>query len=373
MLPTVKELFISDLEAGMDCQAPFFVASQNQGRTNRGGVYLNLDLRDQSGQIAAKVWDNAEKLAPQLQEGSVSLVRGYVDSYRGQLQLVVRDAHQLSADEIDWSDYLRASRRPVAELKTQLWTLVDSLTDQDFHHLLTQTFTTPEVSGKFYDWPAAKSMHHAYLHGLLEHSVSVGALAAQVAEHYELLDRDLLISGALLHDLGKIWEFTPMPQVDYTTLGRLKGHLTLGSEFLGDLAREIAFPPDKLELLQHILLSHHGEPEFGAPVRPQLLEALVVHHLDNIDAKIEAIDTFLTQDTNEEGWSNYHRLFGSYFRRTPSFDKTPPEAPEPEKPLVIVENSTKKQKKRASNHEANGEQQASSEQNSDEQNADRLF
>ncbi len=330
-----KDVFIKDLEIGRESEAPFLVSGLSRGRTNRGGVYLNLELCDRTGRMAAKVWDDAEALAGRLAEGQVALVRGYVDSYRGAAQFIIREARPLAPERVHWPDYLRAAFRSAAEMKIELWDLVESLPDADFRRLTTAVLAAPEVAEKFCTLPAAKSLHHAYLHGLLEHSLSVGRLAARVAAHYPRLNASLLTAGAVLHDLGKILEFSPPPRVDYTTLGRLKGHLVMGSEMVGRAADALpGFPAEKLELLQHLLLSHHGEPEFGAPVRPQLLEALVLHHLDNIDAKLEAIGSFLDNETDAEGWSGYHRLFNSYFRRTPEFPVEPAEPPEPEKPVA---------------------------------------
>ncbi|MDR1045299.1 MAG: HD domain-containing protein [Candidatus Adiutrix sp.] len=337
-MATAKHVFVKDLEIGREGEAPFLVESLGRGRTNRGGLYLNVELADRSGRIAAKVWDAAEALAPKLAEGTVVLVRGYVDSYRSAPQFIIREARPLAPDEIHWPDYLKAAPRPLEEMKAELWILVESIPDDDFRRLVSAALRWPDLGELFYGLPAAKSLHHAYLHGLLEHSLSVGRLAAGVAAHYPKLNAALLTAGAILHDLGKVWEFTPPPKVDYSSPGRLKGHLVMGSEFLGRLAESLpGFPTEKLLLLQHLILSHHGEPEYGAPVRPQLLEAMVLHHLDNLDAKMEAIDSFIKAESNEEGWSAYHRLFGSHYRRTPDFPAPPAESQEPEKPLARSE------------------------------------
>ena len=339
-----KTTFIKDLETGQEVEAPFLVLALGQGRTSRGGVYLNVELADRSGRMQAKVWDNAEALAPQLAEGSVSLISGYVDNYRGARQFIIRQAWILAAEEIFWPDYLKAAARPMAEMKGELLALAESIVDPDFKRLVSAALSSPEVGDKFWLMPAAKSLHHAYLHGLLEHSLSVGRLAAKVAGHYPKLNGDLLIAGAILHDLGKVWEFSPPPKVDYTTIGRLKGHLTMGSEFLAGIAAGLPdFPREKIDLLQHLILSHHGEPEFGAPVKPQLLEALALHHLDNLDAKIEAIDSFIESDSDSDGWSGYHRLFGGYFRRTPNFPVDPAsfEPQEPEQPWPPTEEESR--------------------------------
>ncbi|MDR0881082.1 MAG: HD domain-containing protein [Candidatus Adiutrix sp.] len=337
---TGKQVFVQNLVIGSDQEAPFLVLNLTRGRTSRGNPYLNVELGDRTGRIQAKVWEGAESLAGQLAEGTVVLVRGYVDSYRGAPQLVIREARSLDPADFDWADYLKVASRPVGEMKADLWALINDLPDDDFRRLTTAALKSPRVEPRFYESAAAKNFHHAHTHGLLEHSLSVGRLAARAAGHYPHLNFSLLVAGAVLHDLGKIWELSLPPRVDYTTAGRLKGHLVMGADYLAEAAAGLPdFPPAKLELLQHLILSHHGEPEFGAAVKPQIMEALVLHHLDNIDAKVEAMGSFLDQETDGQGWSPYHRLMGAYFYRPPDFPESlgRPEAepPEPEKPLVM--------------------------------------
>jgi len=321
--PKNQKFFLKHLAPGWEGEAEGLVLSQTLGRTNRGGAYLSLELGDRTGRLAAKVWDNAEELAEILAEGAVVRFRGRLESYRGAPQLVIREARGLPAAELDWRDYLKTAARPEAEMKDDLFRLAAAIEDADFRRLTEAALAAPEVADKFFLMPAAKQLHHAHLHGLLEHSLSVGRLAALTAAHYGgRLNAGLLVAGALMHDLGKIWEFSPPPKVDYTTLGRLQGHAVLGARFLRTLAADLpGFPEEKMDLLEHLLLSHHGEPAFGAPVRPQLLEALVLHQLDNLDAKLEAVDAFLDEGTDGEGWSPYHRLLEGYFRRTPALDR----------------------------------------------------
>lgn len=325
--------FLKDLAPGWEGQAEGLVLSQALARTNRGGAYLNLELGDRTRRLSAKVWDNAEDMAEILFEGAVVRVRARLESYRGAPQMVIREARLLPASEVDWRDYLKAAARPEAEMRAALLRLAAAIEDDDFRRLTEAALAAPEVAESFFIMPAAKTLHHAHLHGLLEHSLSVGRLAVMAAGHYGArLSAGLLVAGALLHDLGKVWEFSPPPRVDYTTLGRLQGHAVLGARFLRALSGTLpGFPGEKIDLLEHLLLSHHGEPEFGAPVRPQLLEALVLHHLDNLDAKLEAVDAFLDEGTDGEGWSAYHRLLGGHFRRTPAWAPPKP-APAGQRP-----------------------------------------
>ncbi|MDR2725879.1 MAG: HD domain-containing protein [Candidatus Adiutrix sp.] len=323
---TRAKIFLKDLRVGWEGEAGALVLSRTQARSNRGGAYLSLELGDRSGRLAAKVWDNAEDLAEIMAEGSAVRFRGRLESYRGAPQLVIREAWSLNAAELDWRDYLKTADRPEAEMKADILRLAAAIEDTDFRRLTEAALAAPEVADKFFLLPAAKHLHHAHLHGLLEHSLSVGRLAVLAAAHYGgRLNAGLLTAGALLHDLGKVWEFSPPPRVDYTTLGRLQGHAALGARFLRALADGWpGFPGEKMDLLEHLLLSHHGEPEFGAAVRPQILEALVLHHLDNLDAKVEAVDAFLNEGTDGEGWSPYHRTLAGYFRRTPALDPGAP-------------------------------------------------
>ena len=314
------KIFLKELRPGWEGEADGLVLSQSLARTNRGGAYLNLEMGDRAGRLAAKVWDNAEVLAEILAEGAVVRFRGHLENYRGAPQLVIREARPVPEAELDWADYLKAAARPEAEMKADILALAASIADADFRRLTEAALADPQVADRFFLLPAAKRLHHAHLHGLLEHSLSVGRLAAWAAAHYGgLLNAGLLVAGALLHDLGKVWEFSPPPRMDYTTRGRLQGHAVLGARFLRALSERLGgFPEEKMDLLEHLLLSHHGEPEFGASVRPQLLEALALHHLDNLDAKLEAVDAFLEEGTDREGWSPYHRLLGAHFRRTPA-------------------------------------------------------
>jgi 3'-5' exoribonuclease len=321
------KVLLKDLAPGWEGEASGLVRSPTLARNNRGGAYMSLELGDRSGRLAAKVWDRVEDLAEILAEGAVVHIRGHLESYRGTPQLVIRGARPLAAEEVDWRDYLKTAARPEAEMRDDLFGLVADIADPDYRRLAEAALAAPEVADKFFILPAAKHLHHAHLHGLLEHSLSVGRLAALAAAHYGgRLNPGLLVAGALLHDLGKVWEFSPPPRSDYTTRGRLQGHTVLGAWFLRSLAATLdGFPGEKTDLLEHLLLSHHGEPEFGAVVRPQLLEALVLHHLDNLDAKVEAVDAFLGEGTDGEGWSAYHRTLGGCFRRTPAGSPGPEE------------------------------------------------
>lgn len=320
------KLYIADMAPEEEVEAVFLVRKCSRFLSKKDDPYLKLDLGDRSGHVDAMVWNNVDKLAPLLAEGQIARVFGYTKIYNGSLQITVHDA--AAPGDFDLGDIFPAAPRPMEEMKAELLALVETIADPDFRDLTAAALAHPDVADKFWLLPAAKSFHQAYLHGLLEHTLAVARLAQAVAANYPQLNDSLLLAGAVLHDLGKIWEFHVPPRFGYTTLGRLKGHLVMGAEFIERLGRETPdFPPEKLDALVHLILSHHGQPEFGAPVRPQLLEAMALHHVDNIDAKIAAIDATLADGCDEEGWSGYHRLLESCFRRTPDF---PPPSPKTE-------------------------------------------
>jgi 3'-5' exoribonuclease len=321
-----KTVFVNNLVQGQETTLELLVLKQTQAQTVKGSLYLSLELGDRTGRIQAKVWDEAYQLSPILAEGQVVLVQGLVEQYKGILQLNVKSARLLSPGDFQWPDFLKSAPRPTSEMKKELLKLVDSIPDTHFRVLVRQTLSHIRTKD-FWTIPAAKNFHHAYIGGLLEHTLSVTNLAIMVSKHYgSALNKSLLMSGAILHDVGKCWEFSTGPATDYTTEGRLLGHLSMGAAFLSEIAETIhGFPALKLQLLQHLILSHHGTASMGSPQTPKLIEALLLHHLDNLDAKLNAAFSFIETDAGKtvDGlhWTSFHRLFETFFMRTPSFEK----------------------------------------------------
>jgi len=304
-----KEIFIAELQEGQQVRDIFLVARKNLAETKAGKPYLALSLMDRTGEIEARVWDNAAAYDSHAQVGNYVVVQGTARPFRDQLQMGVVFLEQVSSSAVNPADFMPASKRPVAQMQAELEGYIASVTDLSLQQLLAKIFSG-DILEQFQTAPAAKKMHHAYLGGLLEHTLSVTGLADKLAAHYPELDRNILIAGALLHDLAKIREFSyDSPPFDYTDQGRLLGHLVLGVDMVRQAAAGINdLTPQRLDQVCHLILSHHGRHEFGAPVLPMTQEALLLHHVDDIDAKMNYTDQ-LREKITEHGyqWTDYQR------------------------------------------------------------------
>ncbi len=322
MLMLGKTVFIAELQEGQQVRDIFLVARKNLAETKAGKPYLALSLMDRSGEIEARVWDNAAVYDSHAQVGNYVVVQGTAKSFRDQLQMGVVFLEQVDALDVIPADFMPASKRPAAEMQAELEAVIASVTDPGLQPLLATIFSGDTLA-QFQAAPAAKKMHHAYLGGLLEHTLSVTGLADKLADHYPELDRDILITGALLHDLAKIREFSfAAPPFDYTDQGRLMGHLVIGVDMVRQAAVGVSeLSPERLDQVCHLILSHHGRHEFGAPVLPMTQEALLLHHVDDIDAKMNYTNQ-LREKVSEPGhhWSDYQRPLERFLYLQPLAD-----------------------------------------------------
>ncbi len=302
-----KKVFVSELQEGSRVREMFLLARKNLAETKAGKPYLSLTLMDRTGEIEARVWDNAPALDRVAEVGDVVVVQAVAKSYQNQVQLTISGLQRVEQDQVSLADFMPASKRPPAEMRQELTSLIASVSDPGLHQLLDNLFQG-EVLAQFCQAPAAKKMHHAYIGGLLEHTLSVAGMAEKTAAHYPGLDRDLLLCGALVHDIAKIREFSysSLPFA-YTDSGRLLGHLVLGVEMVREAARGIDdLSRLRLDALAHIIVSHHGRHEFGAPVLPMTPEAILLHHLDDMDAKMNYMEG-LREKQEEPGWTDFQR------------------------------------------------------------------
>ncbi|MDR3153809.1 MAG: HD domain-containing protein [Deltaproteobacteria bacterium] len=319
-----KNLFIKDLAEGRDVTIPLFVASATLGQTRTGSPYLTLKLVDSSGVIPGKVWDDVERIKPKISPGKVAVFTGQITSYRGDLQLTVRNAFPVDEADCDPEDYQSRSAKSGEAMRRELLTILEGMADPDYRAITLGALNHPKAAG-FWTGPAAKMFHHAFAGGLLEHTLSVVKLAEFVGRHYgTLLNRSLLTAGAALHDIGKVWEFSGGPDNDYTTRGRLLSHLVIGPLFLAEAAKELpGFPEEKLLLLQHLLVSHHGKPEMGSCVTPKVLEGIALHFVDNLDGNLTGVSEYLAREAKPETahsgseWTSFNRHLQSHFMVTP--------------------------------------------------------
>lgn len=310
-----KTTYVENLTEGDRVDDLFLVKSARLGETRAGKPYLVLTVMDKSGELSGPIWDNAEHFQQLCQPGEFVRVVGMIQSYRDKPQLKVDEIHHVEREGVDLGDFLAATIHDRAAMADELQKIVRSVADPFLRRLLGKLFLKGEVWERFQQAPAAKGIHHAYVGGLLEHSLSMARVADMLAGHYEGVDRSLLIAGALLHDLGKIEElFMDNGVIDYTARGRLKGHLVIGSEMVGRVADTIAdFPEELLERLQHLILSHHGRHEFGSPTIPMTVEAFLLNYIDELDSKMNVLEQLRRKmNSTEMSWSEYQRSLERY-------------------------------------------------------------
>lgn len=304
--PSLRELKEGEVFTG------FLLAQEAAFKiSTRGSEYLELKLADASGDLKAFLWDvRAVEGDPEAIRADVFVkVKGRVEAYNGRAQMRV-DKVRFAADaEIgDFSRFFPTSARPVPEMLAELDGLIQAVADPWIRQLLAALFIEDaERRSAFAKAPAAKSLHHVYLGGLLEHTLSVAAMAKLACGHYRALNADLVLAGVLLHDLGKTAELSYQRSFGYTDIGNLVGHISMEADWIQRAADRIPGFPEELRMqLLHIVLSHHGKLEFGSPVLPKTPEALLVHYLDDLDGKLEAMFKFI-QDGSEGNWSPYAR------------------------------------------------------------------
>jgi 3'-5' exoribonuclease len=288
----MKEIYVADL-GKFENQAvvSFFAVTSKQLRSRKdGGQYLALTLGDRTGQIECRMWDNVAECVAGFEQGDVVKVRAEVSRYNGKLQLTVDRVRRASAEEFELADYVPQTRKDVQELWSTLVRTVDSFSDPFLQALVRSFLEDPAFAAAFREAPAAKALHHAWLGGLLEHVVSLLGICDVAAQHYPEINRDLLLTGAILHDIGKLEELSWGTSFGYTLQGQLVGHITIG---IGMIEKKLAaipdFPPNLRILVEHIVLSHHGKLEFGSPKLPMIPEAVLLNFLDDLDAKMHTM------------------------------------------------------------------------------------
>ncbi|WP_294484205.1 HD domain-containing protein [uncultured Mailhella sp.] len=306
---------ISAMSAGDEIASAYLVSLASL-QQSRNGPYWRLELKDASGALEAKIWSPLSLSLPSLTAGQMVSVEGHVSLYREQLQLTVEALRVLSEEEcaaLPMEDYLVSSSRPAADMMADVERLCDVvLTHKPWKKFMRSVLSDKRIRPLLMKAPAAKSVHHAYMGGLLEHMLSVAELCMLMADHYPELDRQTLLAAALLHDIGKIDEMSGVLVTEYTDEGRLLGHIVQGIVMLEPYLRKSGLEPELVMHFKHLIASHHGEPEFGAAREPSTPEAFVLHYADNIDAKLAQCRGILPAPGEGEGmaWSPYQSLLG---------------------------------------------------------------
>ncbi len=310
---------ISEMKEGEKVAGVYMVQNKHLATTRSGKPFLTLKVGDRSGIMEAKVWESADQVAQEISTGDFVKVSGQVNEYNGTLQLNLQSVCRIDETGIDPADFLPSSKRNPEEMLAELTAFIGKIKDPHFRKLLKKIFQDPVLKEKLMKAPAAKAMHHAFIGGLLEHTLSLSQLCESVAPNFPEIDLDLLRAGVLLHDIGKVDELAYSRNLDYTDRGRLIGHIVLELEQVSEAIRSIPdFPEEKAILLKHLLASHHGREEFGSPVKPMILEALILHMMDDLDAKAQVFRGLIDgsgkagETGPNERWSAYHSLLGQY-------------------------------------------------------------
>jgi 3'-5' exoribonuclease len=290
----MKDIYVADL-AGFDEQkafdAFFLLLSRQLRSTKTNKPYLNLILCDKTGQLEGRVWEPGDpRITKDVERGDIVKVRGCILRFDDRLQVKIEQLRRATAGEVDKTDFMPATSYDVELLWAELTELVESFTEPNLKLLLRRILSKPEIARAYREAPAARQLHHAWLGGLLEHVISLLKLADRVLPQYPVLERDLLLTGVILHDIGKVRELAWDVGFEYTVEGTLLGHIPMGLELVQQTMAELpGFPPRLKVLVEHMILSHHGKLEFGSPKLPMIPEALVLNFLDDLDAKMQAV------------------------------------------------------------------------------------
>jgi len=328
----MNKIFISDLRENQMIDSPFLVQDKRVLETRNGKPYLRVRLQDKTGEIEGRGWEQANELARHFKTNDYARVRGMITQFQGELQITITAIHKLPEEKVRPEDFLPVSKKDIPKMAASLKTFIDTIQDADLKALLLAFIDDEAFFKDFQRSPAAKSMHHAWIGGLLEHSLSLCVHADAIARYYNKegipLNRDLLVTGAILHDIGKTKELTSAPSFEYTTEGKLLGHIVIGAGMVEEKTAAIkGFPADKLQQLKHLILSHHGEYAFGSPKLPMTLEAIALHFIDNLDAKINGVYTHLEKNTTDDSpWTAFHRIYGQTFYAPPGTQENHEEA-----------------------------------------------
>ena len=313
----MKKIFVNTIKAGQTVDDVFVARDKQLAYKKNGDPYLTLSLVDRSGDVKGVAWDNVQAINKNFAAGDYVRVKGNAVEYRDALQLVVRHLEQLDPADVDARDFLPTTDRNVDQMLEQLIQISKTVENRHLARLLAAFFEDKAFVELFKTAPAAKKMHHAYLGGLLEHTLSIARLIQAVAGHYKGIDEDLLLTGGILHDIGKIYEFSYETHIDYSDAGRLLNHIVIGVEMLEKkIASLNDFPKDLALVLKHMIVSHHGTRDFGSPEPPKTLEAIILYYLDELDAKVTGVRAFMeAEDESAEGgtWTSYHRVFERFF------------------------------------------------------------
>lgn len=319
----MKDVYIRDAAQyeNKPIVSSFLVTSKQVKSKKSGEPYLDLMLCDRTGQISAKMWDNIDGVEETFTQDCVIKVKGVINKFNNRWQLTIHKLRKLDESEIDFTDFLPKTTKDIEELWATLGEFINSVQDHDLRALLKAFLADPKISTAYKTAPAAKTLHHAFIGGLLDHVVSLFRSCDLVLRNYAWVNRDLVLTGVFLHDIGKIYELNYARSFSYTTDGQLRGHMIIELEMLHEKIREIPGFPDTLKsLVEHLIISHHGQYEFGSPKLPMFPEALLLHYMDDLDSKLESMRAnFEKEAENSSPWTGYNPSLGRPLLNTQKF------------------------------------------------------
>jgi len=300
----MKPAYVADLAADQTVTTFFLVTEKEVRSTQNGKLYLRLELGDRTGTVEARMWDHFEDSAAMIARDDFVKIQGRVEIYRGKKQVMLDRLRKAETTEVDQEDFYACTGEDVDQLWARLRELAESVRDPWLNQLLAAILDDADISPRMRRAPAAKSMHHAFLGGLLEHVISLCELCEVVAARYPETNRDLLLTGGILHDIGKVYELSYDRSLGYTNVGQLLGHIVIAVELIGRKVSEIpGFPEELSVLVKHLILSHHGQYDFGSPKLPMFREAVMLHYLDDLDSKMGAMRALYNSDKGEAEWT----------------------------------------------------------------------
>lgn len=316
----MKTEFIKELTGEQNLTSFFLVHEKEIRNTREGKSYLRLELGDRTGTVEARMWDQFDAAARDIARDDIVKVQARVEIYRSRPQLSLQQVRKARPEEVDLADYLACTREDVPRMWAELEAHAASIKNEWLRKLVTGILGDPQTAARYRKAPAAKVMHHAYLGGLLEHVVGLCGLARQIAGHYPELKLDLLLTAAILHDVGKLDELCYERAIGYTVPGQLLGHIVMEVETVAKAIDAIpGFPAPLKTVVQHLLISHHGQYEFGSPKLPMIREALVFHYMDDLDSKMAAVRAALAAESGDPQWSAYSAALGRKFLKLDEF------------------------------------------------------
>jgi 3'-5' exoribonuclease len=343
----MKAFYISDCQKqeNQTITSNFVVATKLIKNKKNGEFYLALILADRTGQLQANMWDNVADALHAFEQDDFIKVKGLIQKYNGRWQLTIHKIRKLGEHEVDYTDYLPTTSKDIEQLWRTLSEFVGSFQNAWLKQLVEAFMADEPIATAYKSAPAAKTLHHAYIGGLLDHVVSLFTVCDLASRNYPQVNRDLLLTGAFLHDIGKIHELTYQRSISYTTKGQLLGHMIIELEMLHQKIAGIPGFPDELKILiEHLIISHHGQYEFGSPKLPMFPEALMLHYLDDLDSKMESMRAQFERDRDlETPWTSYNPSLGRPLMNSQKFlekreaepaDTTAP--PEPPAVTVVV-------------------------------------